>query len=51
MEEAVQWLKGAPFDGGEEVEIRPLFETSDLGESLLPSVLVKRYTSCINQST
>ena len=29
MEEAVEWLKRAPFDGGVEVEIRPAFEASD----------------------
>jgi hypothetical protein len=29
IEEAVEWLKRAPFDGGEEVEIRPAFEASD----------------------
>ena len=26
MEEAVEWLKRAPFDGGTEVEIRQVFE-------------------------
>jgi hypothetical protein len=38
MEEAVQWLKRAPFDGGEEVEIRPVFETADFGENLTPEL-------------
>jgi hypothetical protein len=38
MEEAVQWLRRAPFDGGEEVEIRPLFEASDFGEALTPEL-------------
>src|ERR1700693_4717358 len=32
MDEAVEWLKQAPFDGGTEVEIRPVYEASDLGE-------------------
>jgi hypothetical protein len=32
-EEAIEWLKRAPFDGGTEVEIRPLFETADFAES------------------
>lgn len=34
MDEAVEWLKRAPFDGGEggeEVEIRPVLNASDLG--------------------
>ena len=36
MEEAVEWLKRAPFDGGVEVEIRPVFEAADFGENLTP---------------
>jgi hypothetical protein len=36
MDEAVEWLKRAPFDGGTEVEIRPVFEVSDFGENLTP---------------
>jgi hypothetical protein len=28
-EEAIEWLKRAPFDGGEEVELRQVFETAD----------------------
>lgn len=38
MDEAVEWLKRAPFDGGTEVEIRPVFEASDLGESFTPEL-------------
>jgi hypothetical protein len=29
MDEAVEWLKRAPFDGGVEIEIRPVFEEED----------------------
>ncbi len=36
MEEAVEWLKRAPFDGGTEVEIRQVFEASDFPADLLP---------------
>jgi len=32
-EEAIEWLKRAPFDNGEEVEIRQVYELSDFGES------------------
>jgi hypothetical protein len=32
-EEAIEWLKRAPFDDGTEVEIRQVFELSDFGES------------------
>ena len=38
MEEAVEWLKRAPFDGGEEVEIRRVFEAADFGENLTPEL-------------
>ena len=33
IDEAVEWLKRAPFDGGTEVEIRPVFETADFAAS------------------
>ncbi len=33
MDEAVEWLKRAPFDGGAEVEIRQLHELEDFGPS------------------
>ena len=38
MEEAVEWLKRAPFDGGAEVEIRPVFEAADFGEEFTPEL-------------
>lgn len=38
MEEAVEWLKRAPFDGGAEVEIRRVFEPADFGEVLTPEM-------------
>jgi len=38
MEEAVERLKRAPFDGGEEVEIRRVFEAADFGENLTPEL-------------
>jgi hypothetical protein len=38
MDEAVSWLKRAPFDGGTEVELRPLFETEDFGKELTPEL-------------
>jgi len=37
-EEAIEWLKRAPFDGGEEVELRPIFELDDFGEELTPEL-------------
>jgi len=38
MEEAVEWLKRAPFDGGTEVEIRQVFEAEDFGDNLSPEL-------------
>ena len=32
MDEAVEWLKRAPFDQGTEVEIRRIFEADDFGD-------------------
>jgi hypothetical protein len=41
MEEAVEWLKRAPFDGGVEVTLRPIFEPEDFGEELTPELRAK----------
>lgn len=38
MDEAVEWLKRAPFGNGEEVEIRPVFEAADFGEAFTPEL-------------
>jgi hypothetical protein len=38
IEEAVEWLKRAPFDGGTEIEIRPVFESADFGARLTPEL-------------
>jgi hypothetical protein len=38
MEEAVEWLKRAPFDGGAELEIRRLFEMEEFGDELTPEL-------------
>lgn len=38
MNEAVEWLKRAPFDGGAEVEIRPVFEAEDFGAEFTPEL-------------
>ena len=38
MEEAVEWLKRAPFDGGVEVTIRPVFGPEDFGDAATPEL-------------
>jgi hypothetical protein len=37
-EEALEWLKRAPFDGGVEVELRQVFEAEDFGEQMTPEL-------------
>lgn len=37
-DEAIEWLKRAPFDGGTEVEIRQVFEMEDFGEEFTPEL-------------
>jgi hypothetical protein len=37
MDEAVQWLKRAPFEN-EQVEIRPMFEPEDFGAEFTPEL-------------
>jgi hypothetical protein len=41
MAEAVEWLKRAPFGGGAEIEIRPIFEAEDFGKNLTPELRAK----------
>lgn len=38
VEEAVEWLKRAPFDGGVAVTIRPIFSPEDFGKELSPEL-------------
>jgi len=38
LQEAIDWLKRAPFDGGTEVEIRQVMEAEDFGEVLTPEL-------------
>ena len=39
MDEAVEWLKRAPFDGGTEVEVRRVFEAEDFGDNMTPEMI------------
>jgi hypothetical protein len=34
LDEAIDWMKRAPFAGGDEIEIRQVFAAEDFGESL-----------------
>ncbi|HEY6829059.1 MAG TPA: YciI family protein [Gemmatimonadaceae bacterium] len=40
-EEAIEWLKRAPFRNGEEVEIRQVFEATDFGENFSKDLVEK----------
>ena len=37
LDEAIEWLKRAPFDGGE-FEIRPVYEADDFGDAMTPEL-------------
>src|SRR5438093_426054 len=37
-EEAIEWLKRAPFDGGVEIELRQVAESEDFGAELTPEL-------------
>ena len=37
-QEAIEWLKKAPFGGGTEIEIRQVFEAEDFGDVLTPEM-------------
>jgi hypothetical protein len=38
MDEAIEWIKRAPFGGGVEIELRPVFEMDDFGEQFTPEL-------------
>jgi len=38
LDEAIDWMKRAPFDGGAEIEIRQVFSPEDFGEALTPEL-------------
>jgi hypothetical protein len=38
MDEAIAWLQKAPFEDGDEVEVRPVFEAEDFGKELTPEL-------------
>ena len=38
MDEAVAWIKKAPFGGGTVIELRQVFETEDFGDALPPDL-------------
>jgi hypothetical protein len=37
-DEAIDWMKRAPFDGGAEIEIRQIFSADDFGDALTPEL-------------
>ena len=37
-DEAIEWVKRAPFGDGAEIEIRPVFEAADFGEAMTPEL-------------
>jgi hypothetical protein len=37
-DEAIEWVKRAPMDGGTELELRQVFETEDFGDEMTPEL-------------
>ena len=38
LDEAITWMKRAPFGGGDEIEIRQVFSAEDFGDALTPEL-------------
>ena len=38
MDEALEWLKRAPFDGGVQIEVRPVATLDDFGDNATPEL-------------
>ena len=38
MNEAIEWIKRAPFEDGAEIELRPMFEADDFGAEFTPEL-------------
>ena len=41
LDEAIEWIKRAPFGGGVQIELRPIFEAADFGKELTPELRAK----------
>jgi hypothetical protein len=37
-DEAIEWVKRAPFDGGTEIEVRQVFENEEFGAEMTPEL-------------
>ena len=38
LDEAIDWMKRAPFDGEAEIEMRQVFSAEDFGDALTPEL-------------
>jgi hypothetical protein len=38
LQDAIRWMQTAPFGGGVQLEIRPIFESEDFGKALTPEL-------------
>jgi hypothetical protein len=41
LDEAIEWIKRAPFDEGTQIELRPIFEAEDFGAEMTPELRAK----------
>jgi hypothetical protein len=46
IDEAVEWLKRAPFDAGAEIEIRAFHEMEDFGPNFTPELRQQAHLLC-----
>lgn len=44
MDEALEWLRRAPFGDGAEIEVRPFYEPEDFGEAFTPEMQEREQT-------
>jgi hypothetical protein len=42
LDEAIEWLKRAPFDGGTEIELRQIMETEEIPDEVMTPELKER---------
>ncbi|WHZ18767.1 MAG: PhnB protein [Rhodanobacteraceae bacterium] len=51
MEEAIEWIKRAPlFDGGMEIELRPVAEMEDFGDAVTPETIREYETKVLKKA-
>lgn len=50
MDEAIEWIKRAPFKDGDEIELRPVFELEDFGDAVTPETIREYETRVLEKA-